>query len=104
MKDQIVFGSRMIPVELPDDVQSAPPGLSTTLPPAEDMEGTIRTALENPLGRARLRDMARSDWKVTIAFDDPTVPCFAPVWEPAIKLVMAELARLGIDPPRAPKA
>jgi len=96
MKDQIVFGSRMIPVELPDDVQTAPPGLSTTLPPAEDLEGTIRTAIENPLGRARLRDTAKSDWKVTIAFDDPTVPCFAPVWEPAIKLVIAELESAGV--------
>jgi hypothetical protein len=98
MKDQIVFGSRMIQVELPDDVQTAPPGLSTTLSPAEDMEGTIRRALENPLGRPRLRNTARSDSKVTIAFDDPTVPCFAPVWEPAIKLVIEELESAGVKP------
>ena len=34
--------------------------------------------------------------RVTIAFDDPTVPCFAPVWEPAIKLVIAELEKGGV--------
>jgi len=98
MKDQIVFGGRMIPVELPDGIQSAPPGLSTTLTPAEDLKETLRSAIENPLGRARLRDRARSDWKVTIAFDDPTVPCFAPVWEPAIKLVIGELESAGVKP------
>jgi hypothetical protein len=33
-----MFGSRMIQVGLTDDVQTAPPGLSTTLQAAEDME------------------------------------------------------------------
>jgi hypothetical protein len=33
---------------------------------------------------------------VTIAFDDPCVPCFAPVWEPAIKLVIADLEKSGV--------
>jgi hypothetical protein len=33
---------------------------------------------------------------VTIAFDDPTVPCFAPIWEPALKLVIEELERGGV--------
>lgn len=98
MKDQIVFGDRMIPVTLPETAQSAPPGLSTTLPPASDPVSTIRQALENPLGRVRLRDFAKSSWKVTIAFDDPTVPCFAPVWEPAIRLVMDELQHGGVKP------
>ena len=96
MQDQIVFGDRMIPVTLPDTVRSAPPGLIPTLEPAEDTEGAIRRALENPLGRPRLKDMARPGWRVTIAFDDPTVPCFAPVWEPAIRLVMAELESAGV--------
>ncbi len=36
MEDQIVFGDRMISVKLPDNARSAPPGLSTTLPPVDD--------------------------------------------------------------------
>ena len=48
MEDQVVFGDRMIPVKLPDNVQSAPPGLSTTLPPTDDLEMTIRKALQEP--------------------------------------------------------
>jgi hypothetical protein len=96
MEDQIVFGDRMLKVKLPETAQSAPPGLSTTLPPVEDPVETIRGALENPLGRPRLRDLAKPTSSVTIAFDDPTVPCFAPVWEPAIRLVMEELRGAGV--------
>jgi len=96
MEEQIVFGDKMIPVKLPDNVLSAPPGLSTTLEPVGDIEGAIRKGLQKPLGRPPLREMAKPGWKVTIAFDDPTVPCFAPVWEPAIKLVIGELERAGV--------
>jgi hypothetical protein len=96
MEEQIVFGDRMIPVKLPVNTQSAPPGLSTTLPPVDDLEATIREALQAPLGRPPLRELIRPGWKVTIAFDDPTVPCFAPVWEPAIRLVLEELEQGGV--------
>ena len=34
--------------------------------------------------------------RVTIAFDDPTVPCFAPVWETAIAQVLGELRAAGV--------
>ena len=81
MEEQIVFGDEMMPITLPDDVQIAPPGLSTTLSAVDDIEATVRQALHEPIGRPLLSETARPDWKVTIAFDDPTVPCFAPVWE-----------------------
>ncbi len=96
MEDHIVFGKRMLPVKLPDTVQSAPPGLSTSLPPVDDTEGIIRKALQEPLGRPPLSETVRPDWKVTIAFDDPTVPCFAPVWESAVRLVIQELEKGGV--------
>ena len=96
MEDQVVFGDRMIPVKLPDNVQSAPPGLSTTLPPTDDLEMTIRKALQEPLGRAPISKIVKPNWKVTIAFDDPTVPCFAPVWETAMKCVIEELEKGGV--------
>lgn len=96
MKEEIIFGERMMPITLPDDVQIAPPGLSTTLPPVDNIEETIRRALLEPLGRPPLQELVTSDYRVTIAFDDPSVPCFAPVWEPAIKLVIAELEKGGV--------
>ena len=96
MDAQIVFGEKMIPVKLPENVQTAPQDLSTSLSAVDDVEDTIRNALQKPYGRSPLRAVARPDWKVTIAFDDPTVPCFAPVWEPAIKQVIAELEKAGV--------
>jgi Lactate racemase N-terminal domain len=78
MKDAIVFGDRMMPITLPDDVRLALPGLSTTLPAAENIEEAIRSALLEPLGRPPLQALVKSDYRVTIAFDDPSVPCFAP--------------------------
>ena len=96
MQEQIVFGAGTIPVSLPDNVITAPPGLSTTLTATEDIQGTIQKALQNPLGRPPLYELVAPGSRVTIAFDDPTVPCFAPVWEPAIKLVIAELEKGGV--------
>jgi len=96
MNEQIVFGDRMIPVELPDHVRTAPPGLSTSLAPTADLGATVRDALDSPLGLPPLGQMARPDWKVTIAFDDPTVPCYAPVWETAIGAVLEELKGAGV--------
>ncbi len=96
MKEEIVFGDQMMPVRLPDDVQIAPPGLSTTLSTVDDIESHILDALQKPIGRLPLSDMVRPDWNVTIAFDDPSVPCFAPVWEPAIRLVIGELEKAGV--------
>ena len=96
MDAQIVFGEKMIPLKLPENVQTAPQDLSTSLSAVDDIEDTIHNALQKPLGRSPLSEVARPDWKVTIAFDDPTVPCFAPVWEPAIKQVIAELEKAGV--------
>jgi hypothetical protein len=96
MEDQIIFGDRMIPIMLPDNTLSAPPGLSTSLSPVDDIADAIRKALQKPLGRPPLSQIAKPNARVTIAFDDPTVPCFAPVWEPAIKLVIAELEKCGV--------
>ena len=96
MEEQIIFGDEMVSVTLPDNVHCAPPGLSTTLSAVDNIEETVRQALQAPLGRPLLSEMAKPSWKVTIAFDDPTVPCFAPVWEPAIKLVIKEFEIAGV--------
>jgi hypothetical protein len=96
MQEQIVFGTETIPVTLPDNVITAPPGLSTTLTATDDIQGAVQQALRNPLGRSPLHQLVAPGSRVTIAFDDPTVPCFAPVWEPAIKLVIRELEKGGV--------
>jgi hypothetical protein len=96
MDEQIVFGDRMIPVKLPDRTRFVPQSLSTSLPPVADLRMTFVEALGSPLGLPPLRDLAKPGWKVTVAFDDPTVPCYGPVWEPAIRSVLEELDRAGV--------
>jgi hypothetical protein len=96
MDEQIVFGDRLIPVKLPDRTKLVPPGISTSLPPVVDPRATIQEALKRPLDLAPIRDLAKPGWKVTVAFDDPTVPCYGPIWEPAIRLVLEELEHAGV--------
>jgi nickel-dependent lactate racemase len=95
MDEQIVYGDRMVPVRLPDRTKIIPPGLSISLPPVANLKATIEAALQNPLDLPPLRELARPGSRVTIAFDDPTVPCFAPVWEAAIRTVLEELDLAG---------
>ncbi len=96
MEEQIVFGDRMIPVRLPDRTKFLPQGFSTSLPPVADLKTAIQDALMRPLDLPPLRDLAKPGWKVTVAFDDPTVPCYGPVWEPAIRSVLEDLERAGV--------
>jgi hypothetical protein len=96
MEDQIVFGERMISVNLPDDTIAAPSGMGTTLKAVEDLDEEIRRALKEPVGLPPLGELVGPGSRVTIAFDDPTVPCYAPVWEKAIGMVIEELERAGV--------
>ena len=96
MDEQIVFGDRMIPVRLPDRTRFVPQGLSTSLPPVANLRAALQEALRRPLDLPPLRELAKPGWKVTVAFDDPTVPCYGPVWEPAIRSVLEELEHAGV--------
>jgi hypothetical protein len=96
MDEQIVFGDRMIPVKLPDRTRFVSQGLSTSLPPVADLRAVLQEALRRPLDLPPLRELAKPGWKVTVAFDDPTVPCYGPVWEPAIRSVLEELEHAGV--------
>ncbi|HLG17431.1 MAG TPA: lactate racemase domain-containing protein [Blastocatellia bacterium] len=96
MRETIVFGDETIPVELPDHTVVIPASFSLGLPPVASLEHTVRNALTEPLELPPIRDIARPGHKVTIAFDDATVSCFAPVWEVAITQVLEELDRAGV--------
>jgi len=98
MRQQIVFGSSSIEVELPDRTHVVSPGLSIPLEPVSDLDATVRDALEAPVELPPLRDLARGRRRVTIAFDDATVPCYAPVWSTAVPAVLADLEAAGVRP------
>jgi len=94
-EQQIVFGSEWLTVSLPDDAWLVPQGISLPLP-AQDPGEAVRAALAEPLDSPPLADLARGATQVTVAFDDPTVPCWAPIWPSAIGAVLAELDRAGV--------
>ncbi|MGH2785335.1 MAG: lactate racemase domain-containing protein [Actinomycetota bacterium] len=96
MQQTIVFGEGSIPVELPDRTHVVSPGLSIPLEPVTDLAAAVRSALDAPEDLPPLRELARGKRRVTIAFDDATVPCYAPVWSTAIPLVLAELEAAGV--------
>ena len=96
MRQQMVFGASMIEAELPDDTHVISPGLSIPLEPVADLDAAVREALAAPVDLPPLRELARGRRKVTIAFDDATVPCYAPVWSTAIPLVLSELEAAGV--------
>ena len=95
---EIVYGDKLIPVQLPEPVLNADAEFG-----AEKVEaiGDIRKALKdvmaNPMGVPPIKEMARSGMKVTIAFDDPTVPQIeSQVWKQAIGLSLQELYAAGV--------
>ena len=96
MQRQIVFGDDFVPVELPDDTSIIPSGVSVPLDPAPDLETEALGALRSPLGTGPLRDKVKAGSRVLVAFDDPTVPCYAPVWSVALNAVVAELESAGV--------
>jgi lactate racemase-like protein len=96
VREQLVFGGGWIEAELPDGATFVSPGISLPLPPADDLEGAVREAVDRPLDTPPLRDMARGAHRVTVAFDDPTVPCYAPLWSAAIPVILETLGRAGV--------
>ena len=71
------------------------------LPPIEDPNAAIANALENPLGQDPLSEQLRPGMKVTIAFDDISLP-LPPMTRPDIRQRIVEavlnvLAKKGVD-------
>jgi hypothetical protein len=96
VRELLVYGEGWIEAELPDDAQFVSPGISLPLPPAEDLHAAVREALERPLDTPPLAELARGAGRITVAFDDPTVPCYSPLWETAIPIVLEELEKGGV--------
>lgn len=96
MRRSLVYGDAWIEAELPADTVVMPPGVSAGVEAAQDLTEVVDRALAEPLDRPPLRAQVRPGMRVTIAFDDPTVPCYAPVWGTAIPAIVRELAGGGV--------
>jgi len=97
MNVDLVFGDEWISVNLPETTHIVKPGFSIPIEPIPDLEKAVVEALRKPLDAKPLSDFVKPDWKITIAFDDPTVPCYAPVWETTILTIIEELKKVGVS-------
>jgi lactate racemase len=96
VREDIVFGEGWLTVDVPDPIRVASPGVTLPLEPAADLASAYRDAVEHPLDRPPLADQARPGATVTVAFDDPTVPCYAPAWAEAVPSILQALDRGGV--------
>src|SRR5260221_8869254 len=96
MRLEIPFGDDLLPVDLPDRAKLISGGERTSLPPVDDLERTVRAALDAPLGAPPVEDLVRPGARVTIAFDDPTVMSFGPVRRVVIEELLRRLAAAGV--------
>jgi nickel-dependent lactate racemase len=104
MKDKniqpIPYGNTTLVAKLPKRIRIIQP---TTPPmkPVKDVAQAIRDALNNPIAHEPLSKLVSPKSVVTIGFDDPIGFCPEQKWpnfrEVAIKVVLEELERLGVD-------
>jgi hypothetical protein len=96
MRTELAYGAQSIGVELPDDTVTPDTGISVPLPVCTDLAAEVLKAMREPLDTPPLRDLVKPGARVTIAFDDPTVGQYGPVWSTAIPLIIAELESAGV--------
>src|SRR5437667_12156007 len=96
MERTLVCGDGWVTARLPDEAHVVPAGIWLSLPPVSDLRTAVAEALGAPLDLPPLRELARGGHRVTVAFDDPTVPCYAPLWAAAIPLVLQALSDAGV--------
>jgi hypothetical protein len=97
LERQVVFGDRYTTARLPSHTQVVSPGFSLPLEPVEELDAAVHAALQSPLDMPPLHEQVAPGKRVTVAFDDPTVPCYAPVWATALPAIVRELERGGVD-------
>lgn len=97
MKQMLVYGDSFIEAEVPDSAEIVPPGISIPLTPIDDIASAVDSALSSPLDTPPLRDLVKPGDRVLVAFDDPTVPCYFPLWPIALRSIIRELVEGGVD-------
>jgi hypothetical protein len=96
MNIDLPYGETTIAAELPDDTRLFSNVERASLPPVEDLEGALSTALAAPRGLPAIGALARPGATVTIAFDDHTTGSFGHIRRVAIQAVLGELEAAGV--------
>ncbi|MDQ4006247.1 MAG: nickel-dependent lactate racemase [Actinomycetota bacterium] len=96
MREELVFGDAWVSAEVPDDTRVLGSGVTLPLEPVPDLDAAYREAVASPVDGPPLAELVRSGMRVTVAFDDPTVPCYAPAWRSAMPAILDALGRGGV--------
>lgn len=97
MKITLPYGDAVLAAEFPDRTRIMKSSwIPERLTPVKDISEEIKQALSSPLGTKPLPELVKKGSSVTIAFDDPTVLCYAPVRQIAIKMMLDELLKAGV--------
>jgi len=92
----LVCGRDTVTVDLDDDMVTVKQHPTLPLEPVADLGATVDAALAAPIDMPPLPELVHPGARVTIAFDDPTVLCFAPVWEETIPRIIEQLKLGGV--------
>jgi len=87
----------MVPVTLDDDTVVVEQEVTLPLDPVPNLATTVGNVLDQPIDRPPLSEMVGPGDRVTIAFDDPTVPCYGPVWETGLAVIIDRLLAGGVS-------
>jgi lactate racemase len=96
VRTELAFGKGTVSCELPGHTLFPPVAVGGNLPLATDLAGEVRRALAEPLDTPPLRELAPPGGRVTVAFDDPCVAQYGPLWSTAVPLILAELEAGGV--------
>jgi len=93
---ELPYGERTLTATLPERTRVLLNTEAVLPAPVDDLPAAVAQALAQPIGLPRLSRLVKPRARVTIAFDDATVPSYGPIRTIAIEAVLDELAWAGV--------
>jgi len=93
---ELPYGETTLTATLPERTRVVSNTEAVVPPPVGDLTAAVGRALAQPIGLPPLSRLAKAGSRVTIAFDDATVPSYGPIRTIAIEAVLRELAAAGV--------
>ncbi len=96
MNVELPYGETSLTATLPERTRVFSNTEAVLPTPIDDLTAAVGEALAHPIGLPRLGELVKPRSRVTIAFDDATVPSYGPIRAIAIDAVLGELATAGV--------
>jgi hypothetical protein len=96
MNVELPYGETTLTATLPERTRAFANTEAVVPSAIDDLPAAVARALKQPLGLPRLGELVKPSSRVTIAFDDATVPSYGPIRSVAIEAALTELAHGGV--------